>query len=136
MQSGTTNTLLEVWGLDATHVYATGAGGAMLRFDGTQWSSMPNDAGTDRDLGTCGAGRRRISSPSGQNGALLRWDGTTWTAMTTPVTIALFGVWGAAPNDVYAVGVEGTLLHYDGSDVAVRRQPDAQAPVRHLGQRA
>lgn len=26
----------------------------------------------------------------------------------------LHGIWGSGPNDVYAVGTHGTLLHYDG----------------------
>ena len=27
----------------------------------------------------------------------------------------LFGVWGTSPTDVYAVGLGGTIVHYDGS---------------------
>jgi hypothetical protein len=43
---------------------------------------------------------------------------------------------GRAPNDVYAVGTEGTLLHYDGTAWQPVVTPTPEAPVRHLGQRA
>ena len=35
--------------------------------------------------------------------------------MASPVNSALFGIWGSTPNDIYAVGVTGTILHYDGA---------------------
>lgn len=41
-------------------------------------------------------------------------DGNTWTtACTSPNE--LYSVWGAAADDVYAVGAAGTVVHYDGS---------------------
>ncbi|HET7233242.1 MAG TPA: hypothetical protein VFJ16_24740, partial [Longimicrobium sp.] len=41
--------------------------------------------------------------------------GGGWVAMNSGVSIALHGVWGSGPNDVYAVGDGGTVLHYDGN---------------------
>lgn len=32
----------------------------------------------------------------------------------SPTTNELFAVWGSAPNDVYAVGNNGVVIHYDG----------------------
>ncbi len=45
-------------------------------------------------------------------------DGTgTWNEINTGITTNpnLNGVWGAAPNNVFAVGEAGTILHYTGS---------------------
>ncbi|HTN90700.1 MAG TPA: glucosyltransferase-I, partial [Sorangium sp.] len=38
----------------------------------------------------------------------------TWTPMRLPREVELHDVWGTGHHDVFAVGVEGTLLHYDG----------------------
>ncbi|MCZ7584067.1 MAG: hypothetical protein M5R36_12425 [Deltaproteobacteria bacterium] len=38
----------------------------------------------------------------------------TWTAMDSGVTGDLYGVWGTGPSDVYAVGANSRVLHYDG----------------------
>ena len=43
--------------------------------------------------------------------------GSTWTGSTFAGAEdrALLGVWGDAPNDVYAAGSGGSLLHFNGS---------------------
>src|SRR5207253_74408 len=38
-----------------------------------------------------------------------------WVSVASPTTQPLYAVWGAAPNDVWAVGEYGTVLHYDGT---------------------
>jgi hypothetical protein len=43
--------------------------------------------------------------------------------MTVPTSAELYGVWGSGPGDVYAVGDEGTVLHYNGQSWA-RIRPD------------
>jgi hypothetical protein len=35
--------------------------------------------------------------------------------MPSPTTADLRAVWGSGPEDVFAVGLDGTILHYDGS---------------------
>jgi hypothetical protein len=49
----------------------------------------------------------------------VHYNGTTWTAPTSPPsnTINLNGVWGTAPDDVFAVGDVGTVLHSSGNNV-------------------
>ena len=52
-------------------------------------------------------------------GVILHWDGATWTDMPMPAldrsSAALFKVWAAAANDVWAVGDAGVIIHYDGA---------------------
>src|SRR6185369_9745394 len=41
--------------------------------------------------------------------------GIGWKSMYSPTSQHLQGVWGASPGDVYAVGISGTILHFDGT---------------------
>jgi hypothetical protein len=51
--------------------------------------------------------------------AWAHWDGVSWTVDTTTGPAQnigiLWSVWGAATNDVYAVGELGSIIHYDGA---------------------
>ena len=48
---------------------------------------------------------------------LWEWDGATWSQEPLPASaewmggIALLGIWGSAPNDIWAVGDRGVILH-------------------------
>jgi len=48
-------------------------------------------------------------------GDVLSYDGLQWTTTDTGAS-ELFGVWGAAPDDVWAVGPQNEFYHYDGVD--------------------
>lgn len=42
-------------------------------------------------------------------------DGDTlWSAMSSGTTADLHAVWGSSSSDVFAVGTDGTILHYEG----------------------
>ncbi len=46
---------------------------------------------------------------------VLKWNGSTWMQQPTRTTSNLLGIWGSAPNNVWAVGAGGTILKWDGS---------------------
>jgi hypothetical protein len=52
---------------------------------------------------------------------VLRRSNGTWEALETATSATLFGLWGSAADDVWAVGFDqstdgsGTLLHFDGT---------------------
>ena len=81
------------------------------------WASAPNDVWvvgslTPSDSGNC------INCPP--NGSIMHFDGASTMTYTVPpnsgsCTGQLAGVWGSAPNDVWAVGACGTILHWDGN---------------------
>src|SRR5262249_9098653 len=50
--------------------------------------------------------------PSGP-GTIVHWNGTAWSVAATP-NAGVSGVWGSAPNAVWAVGDSNSIEKYDG----------------------
>jgi hypothetical protein len=74
--------LYGVWGTSATNIYAVGAGGRILNFNGTSWSAMNSPT------------RARLSRVTGSSAkdvwaagdtVLLHFDGTDWKTITSSV---------------------------------------------------
>jgi hypothetical protein len=115
--------LLDTCGPSPDDLYAVGgteSTAAVMHFDGKTWS--PLDLGVSAPLlNWCHAFSSSDVTMVGNAGTVLHWDGAAWTQQPTPTTQNLWGVWGAAPGDLWSVGGDGladgqaTLLHYDGS---------------------
>lgn len=121
--------LLDVSGPSGDDLYAVGGApdaGVLRHFDGAAWSNVDLPAVPLLNwVHSFGADDVTVV---GSKGTALRWDGQTWTAQPTPTEQNLWGVWGASPGDLWAVGGDGSvggapvLLHFDGaswSEVAV-----------------
>jgi cysteine-rich repeat protein len=143
MTSTTTNYLYGLWGADATHLFAAGANGTVLRWDGTgtTWTAMTTSPATTNDfLAIWGTSTSDVFAV-GQNGMIFHYDGNAsnqWVSMASSAANTLTGISGSGPNDVYAVG-SGVVQHYTGGvwvlkvgmpplrDVAVRGVNDVFA---------
>lgn len=55
--------------------------------------------------------------------SIMRYDGSDWELVDTGVAADLYGVWGAGPACVFAVGQAGTILHYDGTAWQAQETP-------------
>jgi hypothetical protein len=121
--------LLSGWAPAPDDVWAVGGEqgkSVVLHFDGTSWETM--DPGLNEQLWWIHGFEGGPVYVAGDHGAIARWDGAAWEIMETgaPGTV-LFGIWGAAPDDMWAVGgptqvrvtgvePEGDMvLHYDGT---------------------
>ncbi|HEY5946284.1 MAG TPA: PPC domain-containing protein, partial [Kofleriaceae bacterium] len=111
MPSGSTADLNAVWGSDPNNVFAVGAGGTILHFDGTQWSAMTSNT-TATLFGVWGSAPNVVFAV-GAAGMIVRFNGTSWTP-TTESTYELHGISGTS-SLVLAVGKSGTVLRYDGA---------------------
>jgi hypothetical protein len=131
--------LLSLWASGANDVWAVGGEfgePVVLQFDGTSWTR--NDPPVAQQLWWVHGFAGGPVFVVGEGGAIAKWDGS-WELMESghPNT-TFFGVWGAAPNDVWAVGgpvptstntaVDGdVVLHYDGSSWTRRSVPDLES---------
>ena len=130
-------TLRDIAALDSTHVWIVGGGDKTetnlgpqaLFYNGTSVLVIPANA---RYTGATGIFRSVwasdpsnvfvVGSDYGTVGTpMLKWDQSAgkWTdfnPITSQVTSqALLGVWGRSPSDVYAVGKDGMVLHFNGN---------------------
>ncbi|AKU99071.1 hypothetical protein AKJ09_05735 [Labilithrix luteola] len=121
--SPTTQMLRDVWGANASDVWAVGDAGSLLHYDGAAWSAA--NSGTTADLVSIwGSSASNVWAVSTTNAEILHYDGTKWTKSTPLATAAFFStIWGTGANDVWAAGAikngGGTysqfLGHFDGT---------------------
>ena len=124
--SGLDETLTSVAGSSPSDVWAVGAdvgagaGPLVLHFDGTTWSR--SDPGTRGNLWWAHAFSGGTALFGGSRGTIVEWTGSTFRRHVTPglARQTVFGVWGATPDNVWAVGSgtsgrRGFLWHYDGA---------------------
>jgi hypothetical protein len=99
-----------IFGVSPTTVWI-GTGLAAYGFDGSTWKNqtdfLPNAVA---DGWASDASNAYIVGYS----MIQRWDGSVWTDITNNST-GLRSVWGAAANDVWAVGAAGEIDHHDGA---------------------
>src|SRR6185312_2508654 len=108
----------------------------ILRYDGSAWSAMSvpasdqlvlHDVWSRTGEGAVAVGVE-LAESGDASGALLRLDGATWAPVPASDAI-LNAVWGSAADDVFAVGENGTILHFDGSAAAPMTSPTNEALV-------
>jgi hypothetical protein len=101
--------LLSVWGRSASDVWAVGGdngdgtGPLVLHYDGSQWQRLQ----TGQTAGALWWVFGFEDGPlymGGSGGVILRYESDQFTLLQTPSQDTVFGIWGASPNDVWAVG--------------------------------
>jgi hypothetical protein len=101
--------LLSIWGASARDVWVAGAdpkdgvGPYVLHFDGAGWTRLRT--GESGDLWWVHGFADGPVFFAGEGGRVLRHDSGRFTRLDGPATSAtLFGLWGATPDDLWAVG--------------------------------
>lgn len=109
VQEGLDGALLSVWGTSRSDVWAVGAdardgdGPLVVHFDGEAWTRMPTGQ-TAGDLWWVFGFENGPVYMGGDGGVIVRYEDDTFTVMDTPGQETVFGIWGASPSDVWAVG--------------------------------
>ena len=128
--------LLSVSGRSRSDVWAVGAdrgrGPAVLHYDGTAWTEL--STGQRGDLWWVHAFENGPVLLAGGNATILRYEDGVFTRMRTPglARHTVYGLWGASPDDVYAVGSvsgqSGFIWHYDGTQWSEVALPYGELP--------
>jgi hypothetical protein len=125
MDSGTTADIGAVWGLAIAPwmqgqlplwLYAVGGGppGTILHFDGLEWQPI-DTGGSDELLDIIGWTSNFAWPPHlmavGANGSARYFDGNSWNGTETGVGEDLVAIFGDVPDNVFAIGRNGTVIH-------------------------
>lgn len=115
-----TTPLTGVGGTGPDDVWAVSSSGGIWHYDGTDWSvSIQEAPGTNPEFrGVWAAGPSEVWAVGQRQQSPVIWhyDGSSWTEVVDlPASeVTLWSVAGTGPQDVWAGGDGGTLLHYDG----------------------
>jgi hypothetical protein len=113
------NLLMAAFGAGRGDVWAVGAGGTIVHWDGHALSDVSSP--TTQDLADVWGTAANDVWAVGAGGTILHWDGSAWSRSMTTDAVAFRGVWGIGANDVWAVGrdsLHGTAAHWNGSSWA------------------
>lgn len=111
--------LLGIAGTDRTDVLAVGDQGTAFHFDGAAWTPVPTEpelvltdvwAGGPKDLWAVFT--TKINNVN--NGGVIHFNGTAWEKKQLTGD-PLFGIWGSAADDAWAVGNNGAIWRFDGT---------------------
>jgi len=106
---------IDVWAFSQTDVWVIDGSSTIQRYDGDRWSAL--SSGSD-------AGVRCIFALSATEvwlcagNDLLFYDGTSFESVDVSGPTGLSGitdVWASSPTDVWAVGDDAIIAHYDGA---------------------
>jgi hypothetical protein len=101
------NPLFSVWGFGKSDVWAAGAAGTLLHYDGKLWEGV--ESGTTASLfGLWGAGESDVWA-CGSEGTLLHFDGQRWASVASGTKEDLRGIFGQSAHSIWAVGTHGAL---------------------------
>jgi hypothetical protein len=104
--------LFGVWGSSATDVYAVASSGILLHSVGSGTWTMSTISGVTDNLRAITGRSATDMTIVGENGVLLRGTGGgTWTPETGAAGSTMTAVWESPNGEVYAVGINGTILH-------------------------
>ncbi len=105
-------TLHDVFSVNANDAWAVGASGTIIRWNGSSWA--PVESGTEAELNAIAM----LTPDDGwaAGGVLLHWDGDRWTEACLRGGWTIYDLVFLGPSHGWAVGEEGAILCWDGTD--------------------
>ena len=131
-----------VWADGDDNLFVVGDNGAVFHFDGDAWARQ--SSGTTLPLhAVWGVAPDRVFAV-GWMGVIATFDGTDWQVVKggdidpdskafagTSTNLPLFGLWGRTADEVWAVGDNGRIVHFDGQSWK-EQESGTEAHLRHV----
>lgn len=125
--------LFKVWGTSETDVWAVGAAGTALHYDGTAWTATQTNSEA-RLTAVWGTTSTDVYAVGGLGlGVVLHYDGNAWSNFAN-ASEELAGVWTAPGQPLYVGGNRGLLIRY-GLDATGRASADRATRVTPVNDR-
>jgi hypothetical protein len=126
--------MLSIWGNSSTDIWVVGdnenLSANIFHYDGARWSPFPAISGRPYRVSYASVfgfsannvyavGLRGYYNPRPgvlyeDSSFIAHFNGTSWNVESVPPGRGLLRVWGSSPNNIWAAGDYGTLLHFDG----------------------
>jgi hypothetical protein len=116
-----------IWGASPSEVFAGGGyladkvpTGLIMHYDGAKWSTSVAGL-ADFVVALWGSGATDVFAAANRDstagpGVIYHYGGVSWSPMLgSDVDEGYSGIWGMAPDNVYAATYEAQVLRYDGS---------------------
>ncbi len=142
----TVTTWEKVWGVSASEMFLMGEDGYVYTGNGSSWSATSstvdltwtmhsawgaaaNDVffvggqsdrlGIDTTWDTLGSVISVDTIPIADRPVMAHYDGSVFPEVPLDFEWGLYDIWGAAADTIFAVGYDGSIIRYDGSDWTV-----------------
>jgi hypothetical protein len=132
VETGVRVPLRALWGASPDAVWAVGAAGVALRWNGVRWLQIPT--GVEHELLAVGGLSAKEVWAVGQAGTALRFDGKRWREVPMGTRHRFSSVLALARDEVWAVGQDpGTHRWIDGAGgEAARESEGGRRPTASL----
>jgi hypothetical protein len=103
-----------IWGPSRDLLYASGGVGFVNRYNAGQWEVLPTGF-SGFVLALWGTSADNVYAIVEKQ--VMRFDGNTWR-LVYESTETLTDIWGSSASDIFVVGNNGTIVHWDGTSWA------------------
>lgn len=125
------NALFKIWGTGADHLFAVGALGVILYYDGQSWAQVSTGTADDF-VSLWGRSDEEIVAVGGRsNGVVARWNGEGFEAEVLPGVPGLNGVWVDCTGQAHINGIDGYAGRAEGNGWQVQRESTPTTTVLH-----
>ena len=127
-----------IWGSSPDNIYAVGHSdeikGQVWHYDGKQWSSVyifmglaytPNTVFGFSANDVWIAGGFYGNTSTADSSLIMHYNGSTWRRINAYGGRLIENIWGNSPDNVWFVGLNGTIFHWNGTSI----HPDS-LPIR------
>ncbi len=111
-----------IWGTSPTDIYVHGVYGEFYKYNGSYWSVIRDRMYDNDGGGIWGSSAIDIflvgdyPYPYELEKKIFHFNGSKLQAMDYPTNKGLGAVWGTSNSNVYAVGGDGLIVHYNGTN--------------------